>query len=164
MKTLGIGLYWDDLEVGERFKTLNRTVTEADIVNFIGVTGMVETLFTDLTFGDHGGGPMGGRVAPAALVYTMTATSSSEISTWGGALLSPIRLRSSKCMSMPCRRDKQCPTIDASFKVGMIIDNWHIDMDDTNELGGTYLPFLRRQRTATTAPLSGGATVTVISN
>ena len=49
MKTLGIGLYWDDLEVGERFKTLNRTVTEADIVNFIGVTGMVETLFTDLS-------------------------------------------------------------------------------------------------------------------
>ena len=72
MKTLGIGLYWDDLEVGEQFKTLNRTVTEADIVNFIGVTGMVETLFTDLTFGAHGGGPMGGRVAPAALVYTMT--------------------------------------------------------------------------------------------
>ena len=72
MKTLGIGLYWDNLEVGEQFKTLKRTVTEADIVNFIGVTGMVETLFTDVTFGDHGGGPMDGRVAPAALVYTMT--------------------------------------------------------------------------------------------
>lgn len=72
MKTLGLGLYWNDLEVGVQFKTLNRTVTEPDIVNFIGVTGMVETLFTDLTFGDHGGGPMGGRVAPAALVYTMT--------------------------------------------------------------------------------------------
>jgi acyl dehydratase len=72
MKTLGLGLYWNDLEVGEQFKTLNRTVTEPDIVNFIGVTGMVETLFTDLTFGDHGGGPMGGRVAPAALVYTIT--------------------------------------------------------------------------------------------
>ncbi len=71
MKTLGLGLYWDNLEVGEQFKTLNRTVTEPDIVNFIGVTGMVETLFTDLTFGDHGGGPMGGRVAPAALVYTL---------------------------------------------------------------------------------------------
>ena len=75
MKTLGIGLYWDDLAVGQKFKTLNRTITEPDIVNFIGVTGMVETLFTDLTFGDHGGGPMGGpmggRVAPAACVYTM---------------------------------------------------------------------------------------------
>lgn len=71
MKTVGIGFYWDDLEVGQRFKTLNRTITEPDIVNFIGVTGMVETLFTDLSFGDHGGGVMGGRVAPAALTYTI---------------------------------------------------------------------------------------------
>ena len=71
MKTLGIGLYWDDLEVGETFRTLSRTITEPDIVNFIGVTGMVETLFTDLTFGDHGGGPMGGRVVPAACTYTI---------------------------------------------------------------------------------------------
>ena len=72
MKTLGIGLYWDDLTTGERFKTLNRTITEPDIVNFIGVTGMVETLFTDLTFGDHGAGAGNGRVAPGALVYAMT--------------------------------------------------------------------------------------------
>ena len=71
MKTVGIGFYWDDLEVGQEFKTLNRTITEADIVSFIGVTGMVETLFTDLSFGDHGGGLMGGRVAPAALSYTI---------------------------------------------------------------------------------------------
>ena len=62
MKTLGIGLYWDNLEVGEQFKTLKRTVTEADMSQlYLRVTGMVETLFTDLTFGDHGGGPMGGR-------------------------------------------------------------------------------------------------------
>lgn len=71
MKTLGIGLYWDDLEEGQKFRTLNRTITEPDIVNFIGVTGMVETLFTDLTFGDHGGGSMQGRVVPAACTYAI---------------------------------------------------------------------------------------------
>lgn len=70
MKTVGIGFYWDDLTVGDRFRTLNRTITEPDIVNFIGVTGMVETLFTDLSFSkDHG--VMQGRVAPAALTYTI---------------------------------------------------------------------------------------------
>ncbi len=70
MKTVGIGFYWNDLNVGDRFRTLNRTITESDIVNFIGVTGMVETLFTDLTFaGDHG--VIKGRVVPAACVYTM---------------------------------------------------------------------------------------------
>lgn len=70
MKTVGIGFYWNDLAVGDRFRTLNRTITEPDIVNFIGVTGMVETLFTDLSFAGHGG-VIQGRVAPAALTYTI---------------------------------------------------------------------------------------------
>ena len=70
MRTVGIGFYWNDLKVGEQFRTLNRTITEADIVQFIGVTGMVETLFTDLSFSEHHGA-IKGRVSPAALVYTM---------------------------------------------------------------------------------------------
>lgn len=70
MKTVGIGFYWDDLTVGDQFRTLNRTITEPDIVNFIGVTGMVETMFTDLSFADHGG-LIQGRVVPAACTYTM---------------------------------------------------------------------------------------------
>ena len=70
MRTVGIGFYWNDLSVGERFKTLNWTITEADIVNFIGVTGMVETLFTDLTFHDHHGA-IKGRVVPAACTYAI---------------------------------------------------------------------------------------------
>ena len=70
MRTVGIGFYWDDLTVGDQFKTLNRTITDSDIVNFIGVTGMVETLFTDLTFHqDHS--VIKGRVVPAACTYAM---------------------------------------------------------------------------------------------
>ena len=70
MRTVGIGFYWNDLQVGETFRTLNRTITDADIVQFIGVTGMVETIFTDLSFGESHGA-IQGRVSPAALVYTM---------------------------------------------------------------------------------------------
>ncbi len=70
MRTVGIGFYWDDLSVGEKFRTLNRTITEADIVQFIGVTGMVETIFTDLSFNDHHGA-IQGRVVPAACTYTI---------------------------------------------------------------------------------------------
>lgn len=70
MKTVGVGFYWNDLKVGDQFKTLNRTITESDIVNFIGVTGMVETLFTDLSFGSEHGA-IKGRVAPAACVYAI---------------------------------------------------------------------------------------------
>ena len=63
---------------------------------------MVETLFTDLTFGDHGGGPMGGRVAPAALVYTMTEglLVQSTMQTTGLALLEVEK----KVLPRVCRR------------------------------------------------------------
>lgn len=60
---LGQGRYWQDLTVGQRFKTLNRTVTEADLMNFIAVTGMTEAIFIDATFD----GAMGGRAVPGAL-------------------------------------------------------------------------------------------------
>lgn len=70
IKTIGIGFYWNDLAVGERFRTLNRTITEPDIVGFIGVTGMVETIFTDLSFNqDHG--VLKGRIVPAACTYAI---------------------------------------------------------------------------------------------
>ena len=69
MPTLGVGLHFEDYSVGQRFRTIARTVTEADIVNFIGVTGMTEVLFTDLTF--EKGVSAAGRVVPAALSYTL---------------------------------------------------------------------------------------------
>ena len=50
---LGQGFYWQDLTVGQRFRTFRRTVTETDIVNFISVTGMLETIFIDATYA-HG--------------------------------------------------------------------------------------------------------------
>src|SRR5881392_3698423 len=48
METLGLGLYFEDLPVGRQFKTIGRTVTEADITNFVNCTGMVEVQFTKL--------------------------------------------------------------------------------------------------------------------
>ena len=64
---LGQGFYWQDLSVGQKFRTFRRTLTEPDLVNFIGVTGMLEPIFVDV---DHGGA-MGGRPVPAALTYSI---------------------------------------------------------------------------------------------
>ena len=69
METVGLGLYWNELELGQQFRTIGRTITEPDIVNFIGCTGMLEVLFTDMEY-LKAHGPMQGRVAPAALVYS----------------------------------------------------------------------------------------------
>ena len=70
MKQLGQGLHWDELKVGDSFKTHGRTITESDIVNFINCTGMLEVLFTDAEFRDKHS-VIKGRAAPAALAYAI---------------------------------------------------------------------------------------------
>jgi len=68
METVGLGFYFEDLPVGRRYKTIGRTITEADITNFVNCTGMVEVLFTNLEFLAHES-DIKQRLAPAALVY-----------------------------------------------------------------------------------------------
>jgi len=68
MESVGLGFYFEDLPVGRQFKTIGRTVTEADITNFVNCTGMVEVLFTNLEFLAHES-DIKQRLAPAALVY-----------------------------------------------------------------------------------------------
>ena len=70
MRKIGLGMCWDDLIVGEEFRTIGRTITETDLVNFINTTGMVEVLFTDVEF-LKAHGPVNGRVVPGALAYCM---------------------------------------------------------------------------------------------
>src|SRR5229473_6586286 len=69
MQTLGLGFTWEQLSPGQRFRTLNRTLTETDLVMFTGVTGMLETIFIDRTFG--GKGAIEGQFVPAALTYSL---------------------------------------------------------------------------------------------
>ena len=68
METVGIGLFFEDLPVGRTFKTIGRTITETDIVNFVNATGMVEVLFTNVEFLSKES-DIKGRVAPGALAY-----------------------------------------------------------------------------------------------
>jgi 3-hydroxybutyryl-CoA dehydratase len=65
---LGQGFYWQDLHVGQRMRTFRRTVTETDLVNFTGVTGMLEAIFIDAGFE---GGAIAGRPVPGALTYCL---------------------------------------------------------------------------------------------
>lgn len=69
MEMLGLGLHFEGLPLGRQFRTIGRTATEADIVNFCTCTGMTEVLFTDLEF-LRTESDIKGRVAPGALAYT----------------------------------------------------------------------------------------------
>lgn len=68
LPTLGQGFYFQDLQVGQRFQTYRRTVTETDLVNFISVTGMLEMIFIDA---QGAAGAIGGRPVPGALTYSL---------------------------------------------------------------------------------------------
>lgn len=65
---MGQGFVWQDLSVGQRLRTFRRTVTEADLVNFINCTGMLEAIFIE---SGYAGGAIAGRPVPAALTYTL---------------------------------------------------------------------------------------------
>jgi acyl dehydratase len=68
METVGLGFYFEDLPLGRQFMTVGRTVTEADIVNFINCIGMTEVLFTNVEFLKHES-DIKGRPAPGSLVF-----------------------------------------------------------------------------------------------
>lgn len=61
---------YDAVEVGDEFSTQGRTITEADVMNFAGVSGDFNHLHTDAeTMQDS---PLGGRVAHGTLVLAVT--------------------------------------------------------------------------------------------
>jgi 3-hydroxybutyryl-CoA dehydratase len=64
---LGQGFHWQDLHPGQRFRSFRRTVTEADLIGFVAVTGMQEPLFVDATLA----GALGPRPVPAALTHAL---------------------------------------------------------------------------------------------
>ena len=67
IELLGMGPFWDDLSVGDRFRTVGRTLTETDLVNFVNLSWLTEELFTNTE--DRKNMAIAGRVVPAALVY-----------------------------------------------------------------------------------------------
>lgn len=70
MELLGHGFYYQDWHVGYQFRTLTRSVTETDIVNFVGVSGMTEELFTSYEYLESHTN-FDGRLVPGALVFAI---------------------------------------------------------------------------------------------
>ena len=63
------GVYFDELEVGRKLTSARRTLTEADVVFFTGLTGMLNPLFTDDIFAQEKG--FGTRIAPGLLTVCL---------------------------------------------------------------------------------------------
>lgn len=70
-------LYYEDLDANDEYYSIGRTVTEADIVNFAGLSGDFNPLHMDAEFGK--GTVFGARVAHGLLVLSMSDGARSEI-------------------------------------------------------------------------------------
>ena len=45
-----VGMFWEEWEIGAEFHTASRTITEADVVNFAGISGDYNPLHIDEEF------------------------------------------------------------------------------------------------------------------
>ena len=68
METLGLGQYFEDLPVGRQFKTIGRTITESDLINYINCIGLLEVLFTNQEFRKKES-DIDGQFVPGMLVH-----------------------------------------------------------------------------------------------
>ncbi len=66
-----MALYFEDFEIGHTSRSRGRTVTEADIVNFAGLSGDFVELHTNEEFAKAG--PFGRRIAHGLLVLSMSS-------------------------------------------------------------------------------------------
>jgi acyl dehydratase len=63
------GLTFNEFEIGARYASQNRTVTETDVVTFAGLSGDFNPLHTDAEFGRST--PFGERIAHGMLIVAM---------------------------------------------------------------------------------------------
>jgi acyl dehydratase len=84
-------LYFEDVEVGSTFTTLRRTITEADIVNFAGVSGDFNPLHMDAEFAKES--LFGQRVAHGILVLGVATGLRQGIGLFDGTLMGLLELR-----------------------------------------------------------------------
>ena len=84
-------LYFEDVEVGLRFETPRRTVTEADLVAFAGVSGDFNPLHTDAVFA--AGTIYGERIAHGALVLALATGLRQRVGLFDGTLMGLLEIR-----------------------------------------------------------------------
>src|SRR5581483_11910828 len=79
------GLFFDQFNLGDTFVSPRRTVTEADVVNFVGVSWDINPLHTDAEFAKQT--PFGERIAHGMLVAAMGTGLGNQIGVLEGTTL-----------------------------------------------------------------------------
>ena len=84
--------YFEDVEVGFRFKSASRTVSEADVLDFAGLTGDSNPLHVDAEYA--AASLYGQRVAHGSLVLSFAVALRQQAGLFDGTLLGLLEVRS----------------------------------------------------------------------
>jgi len=128
----GRGLYLEDFEIGKTYESPGRTITEADVVNFAGLSGDFNPLHMDEEFGKNN--MFGKRVAHGALGLIIATGMSNQTGLFEGTTIAFLEL-TAKIYSSPVHRryrasgnwSPQRPLTAGSQKRGILKDhgkNW----------------------------------------
>jgi 3-hydroxybutyryl-CoA dehydratase len=79
------GMYFEDFEVGQKVVSRGRTITEADIVNYAGVSGDFNPMHTDAEYGAET--MFGQRVAHGLLVLSVAVGLGYQLGFLDGTIL-----------------------------------------------------------------------------
>ena len=77
--------YFEDFVVGTEYETIGRTVTEADVVNFAGVTGDWSPVHTSIEHTKSG--LFGERIAHGALTITLVEGLMNRLGLWNNTFM-----------------------------------------------------------------------------
>jgi acyl dehydratase len=64
-------MYFEEFQPGQKFTTAGRTITEADVVNFAGLSGDFTQIHTDAVYSQNT--PIGQRIAHGMLVASIAS-------------------------------------------------------------------------------------------
>ena len=79
------GYYLEDFEIGREYVSPARTVTEADVVNFAGISGDFNPLHMDEEYARKG--PFGKRIAHGALGFIISTGLSNQMGIYEGTTI-----------------------------------------------------------------------------
>ena len=79
------GLYLEDFEIGKEYLSPARTVTEADVVNFAGLSGDFNPMHVDEEFAKKG--HFGTRIAHGALGFIISTGLSNQMGIYEGTTI-----------------------------------------------------------------------------
>lgn len=84
------GLTFDQFEEGAVHETMSRTITEADVVNFAGLSGDFNPLHTDEEF--MKGSPFGGRIAHGMLCASVATGLANQLGIFEGTTIAVLQI------------------------------------------------------------------------